>query len=153
MIFLRPLLRVALAALVAATAAVAAPAQDSPDAVLIRAAMLSHDQQTGAVTATGNVELTAGPYTLLADRVSYDPGDDRVRAAGNVALLQANGDVVFADELELTDQLRNGFVSGIRVLMADRSRLAGLRADRQAGNRTELVNAVFTACDTCAGDP
>ena len=156
MVRIRALLRLASAAAVAAAAvaaSAAALAQVAPDAVLIRAETLSHDQRTGAVTAAGKVEVTAGPYTLLADRVSFDPGEDRVRAAGNVALLQANGDVVFADELDLTDQLRNGFVSGIRVLMADRSRLAGLRADRQAGNRTELVNAVFTACDACAGDP
>lgn len=151
-------LRLVAALFLAAAAADAAVAQDAAqDAanvpIVIRADALSHDEVTGIVTAEGDVEVTAGPYTLLAQRVVYDPGEDRVRASGDIALLEPSGDVIFADELDLTDQLRNGFISGIRVLMADRSRLAGMHADRIDGNRTELVNAVFTACDTCAGDP
>jgi len=148
------ILHLVLALIISAVAAGKAVAQDAEDGpVVILADTLSHEQITGIVTAEGNVEITAGPHTLLADRVIYDPAEDRARAVGGVVLLQTNGDVTFADEMNLTNQLRDGFISGIRVLMADRSRLAGLHAERIDGNRTEIVNAVFTACDTCAGDP
>ena len=121
--------------------------------VLIQAEQLSLAEDTGLATASGNVEVTAAEFTLLADRVTYDPRTDVVTAAGNVALLQPSGAVTFADEVVLSDGLRNGFISGIRVLLSDRSRMAGVRADRIGGTRTEFVNAVFTACVTCAGDP
>ena len=121
--------------------------------VLIQAEHLSLAEDTGLATASGNVEVTAGEFTLLADRITYDARTDVVTAAGNVALLQPNGAVTFADEVALSDGLRNGFISGIRVLLSDRSRMAGVRADRTGGTRTEFVNAVFTACVTCAGDP
>jgi LPS-assembly protein len=76
-----------------------------------------------------------------------------VTAVGDVALLQPSGVVTFADEVVLSDGLRNGFISGIRVLLSDRSRMVGVRADRIGGTRTEIINATFTACVTCAGDP
>ena len=120
-----------------------------PNPVLITAESLSHDQTTGIVTATGDVEVTSGPYTLLADQILYDPNTDVVRAMGDVALLEPNGDVVFADELELSDGLRNGFISGIRVLLADRSRMAAVQAQRTDGVTTEMIDAIFTACETC----
>lgn len=121
--------------------------------VLISAQSISHNTNSGIVIATGDVEVTAGQRTLLADHIIYDPETDNVKAIGNISLLEPNGDVLFADDLELTNQLRNGFISGIRVLLADKSRLAGLSADRVDGVRTELLNAVFTSCNTCAGDP
>jgi LPS-assembly protein len=125
-----------------------AAAQD-PNQVLITADSLSHDQETGVVTATGGVEVTSGPFTLLAAQIIYDPNSDVVRAVGDVALLEPDGDVVFADELELSDGLRNGFISGIRVLLADRSRLVAVQAQRTDGITTEMTDAIFTACDTC----
>ena len=121
--------------------------------VLISADTITHDQATGVVTASGKVELATETQTLLADQVIWDPAKDRVRAVGNVALVQPDGEVVLADEVELTDQFRNGFVSGLRVLLADQSRFAATEATRADGTRTEMLNAIFTACATCAGDP
>lgn len=140
-----------LAAVTNGLLAISAQAIEVQGPVVISAETIEHDQTTGVVTATGHVEIVTGPYTLLADRITYDPDADRVVANGNVAILQPNGDVVFADRVELSDQLRNGFVSGIRVLLADHSRMAAAEATRTDGTRTELVGAVFSSCNTCAG--
>ena len=96
--------------------------------VLISADAITHDQATGIVTASGKVEVSTATQTLLADVITWDPHSDKVRAVGNVALMQPDGEVVFADETELTDQFRNGFVSGLRVLLADQSRFAAAQA-------------------------
>jgi LPS-assembly protein len=135
-----------------ATLALAQPATPTSP-VLIVAEAIVHDQATGVVTAVGRVEVTAAAQTLLADQVTWDPRNDRVRAAGNIALLQADGVVIFADETELTGQFRNGYLSGLRVLLADQSRFAALGGTHTEGNRTEMFNGVFTACVTCAGNP
>ena len=126
--------------------------ETSEEPVVILADVLTHDEESGIVAAAGNVDITSGLYTLLADRIEYDIRGNAVHASGEVVLLEPSGNVVFADEMRLTGDLRDGFISGIRVLMADRSRLAAMHADRTGGNRTQLTNAVYTACDTCGGD-
>jgi LPS-assembly protein len=139
----------AAAALVPASAQLATPERP----VMIAADTITHDQTTGVVTAAGHVEVTTDTQTLLADQIVWDPRNDRVRAIGNVAVLQPDGEVIFADETELSNQFRNGYVSGLRVLLADQSRFAAAEGTLTDGNRTEMLNAVFTACVTCAGDP
>ncbi len=143
----------AAAALLLLFAALGAQAQQQPrQPVLITAEAIEHDQETNIVTAVGRVELDNGTQILQADRVAWDPRSDTVRAMGNIALVQPTGEVLFADEVELTDEFRNGFVSGIRVLLADQSRLAAASAVRQGGTYTEMYNALFTSCSTCMGD-
>ena len=127
-------------------------AQNNLDLVSINAKSISLDTNTGIVTAKDKVEINSGLYTILANHVIYNPEDDKVIAYGDIIILEPNGDVIFADEIELTDQLKNGFISGIRVLLSDKSRLAGSHAIRKDGNKTELINAIFTSCNSCAGD-
>ncbi|MBM3507270.1 MAG: LPS-assembly protein LptD [Alphaproteobacteria bacterium] len=136
-------------AAMAAVAQVIAPSGP----VLIQADAIVHDQATAIVTATGHVEVSTQTHTLLADQLIWNQRNDRIRAVGNVALLLPDGEVIFADETELTDQFRNGTVSGLRILLADKSRFAASSGTRTDGNLTEMLNAVFTACVTCAGNP
>jgi LPS-assembly protein len=120
---------------------------------LIAADNITYDRELGIVTAEGSVEITQGERTLLADRVTYSEKDNRVTATGNVSVMEPSGDVMFADFAELTDEMKNGFVSGIRVLMADNTRMAGNTAERRDGNRTVLKRAVYSPCNLCAEDP
>lgn len=132
----------------------AAVAQTAAGPALITAEMLIHDAQTGTIVATGRVEIALPAQTLLADQIIWELQTDRLRAVGNVTVILADGEVVFADEAELTDQFRNGFVSGVRVLLADQSRFSAAAGTRtNDGNVTDMVNAVFTACVTCLGGP
>ena len=143
-----------IAATAASLVAGVAVAQE-PDAgpVTILADSLMYDEDAGLITAAGAVEIANGQYTVLAARIAYDLDGDRAHATGQVVLHEPDGDVIFADEMILSGSLRDGFISGIRVLMADRSRMAAARAIRRSdGHRTELVNAVYTACETCGGN-
>ena len=131
-----------------------AQAQALTDApVLLRADWLTHDQTSGIVTAEGHVELAQSGRILLADRVTYDQRQDRVIASGNVSILEPNGEVLFADAVELTDQMKNGVATNIRLLMTDHSRLAANGARRSDGNRTEMRKAIYSPCALCADDP
>lgn len=104
------------------------------------------------VTARGNVELGQGGRTLLTDEISYDIAKGRVAARGNIVLIEATGEAVFADALELDDDLAAGFVDGIRVLLPDRTRLAAVKGVRSDGNRTVLDRAVYSPCEVCEAD-
>lgn len=120
---------------------------------VFRADELVHDRALDLVTARGNVEIAQGERVLLADTVTYSQRADTVTASGNVTLLEPTGDVVFADYVELRDQLKEGVVRGIRVLLADRSRFAANGAVRTGGNRTTMSKAVYSPCELCEDDP
>jgi LPS-assembly protein len=121
--------------------------------VLISADELQYDQEFGLTVAKGHVELDQGEQIMLADTVSYSQRTDTVTASGHVSLLQPSGDIMFADFAELSDEMRDGFIKDIRLLLSDRSRLAGNTARRVAGTRTEIRRAVYSPCELCQSDP
>jgi LPS-assembly protein len=121
--------------------------------VLFRADEVQYDQDLGLVVLKGNVELDQQEQVLLADTVTYNERTDTANASGHVSLLQPTGEVIFADFLELHDHMRDGFVQNIRMLLSDRSRLAGNTARRVEGNRTEIRRGVYSACEPCEKDP
>src|SRR5262249_49246469 len=55
--------------------------------------------------------------------------------------------------MELRDGMNEGFAKNVRMLLADRSRLAANTARRTNGNRTELKRGVYSPCDLCRTDP
>ena len=121
--------------------------------VLLKADTLTHDDNTGVVTATGDVELSQGERILLADIVSYDQGNDLVIASGNVSLLEPSGDVLFSNYIQLQDELKTGFIQNIKVLMNDGSRLAASSAERTLDRRKIMRHGVFSPCSLCPDDP
>lgn len=117
--------------------------------VLMQADELSYDREARVVTASGNVELAYGERVLLADRVTYNETTGVVTADGNVALLDPQGDVAFADHLVLRNEMRDGVIDTLRVLLSDNSRLAGHSVVRSGGNITTLHRGVYSPCDIC----
>ncbi|HZB90841.1 MAG TPA: LPS assembly protein LptD [Stellaceae bacterium] len=136
----------------------AAPKQNPParaqhPPVTFSADEVQYDSELGLVVAKGHVELDQGPQILLADTVTYNERTDTATASGHVSLLQPSGEIVFADYVELHDDMRDGFLKNVRMLLADRSRLAGNTARRVAGNRTEIRRGVYSPCEPCQEDP
>ncbi|MEX2454145.1 MAG: LptA/OstA family protein, partial [Rhodospirillaceae bacterium] len=121
--------------------------------VLFKADRLRNEQNVGLVVANGNVEFTQGPRTLLADTVTYNRRTDMVTASGNVSLLEPTGEVLFADHVELTGDLRTGIIENIRVRLSDDSRIAASAGRRTGGNRTEFRKGVYSACKPCEENP
>lgn len=121
--------------------------------VNIAAKELTHDEQGQTVTATGEVELQQGGKILRADKVVYNLGTDMVSAIGNVALLDENGDVHTAEYVELSGDLKNGYVQGLLSMLADGSRFTAAEARREDGRRTTMVAGSYTPCKVCEEKP
>ncbi len=117
--------------------------------VLMEADNLSYDNDTGIVTASGHVEANYNDRILMADQLIYNDRTGEVIAEGNVSITQPSGEVLFADRIQLTDDLGEGVIESLRLLLQNNARLAAARGVRTGGNRTELENAVFSACDVC----
>ena len=97
-------------------------AQPLPDAarkdgepLLLEAREIVYDFERRLVSARGKVELTYGEQILLADEIRYDEAAGEVVAIGNIVLIDAGGEAVFADRLRLSDDLARGFVAHIRA--------------------------------------
>lgn len=144
-----------LASLLAPLASRAADTEDAKKAapILVQADELQYDQARGLTIAKGHVQLSQDDQILLADTVTYDQHTDTVTASGHVSLLQPTGDVAFADFMELRDNFRDGFIKDVRMLLSDRSRMAGNTARRVGGTRTEVRRGVYSPCPLCAKDP
>ncbi|MGO9786794.1 MAG: LPS-assembly protein LptD [Stellaceae bacterium] len=142
----------ALAGEVRAAGNEARPTASQP--LLFTADEVQYDQDLGLTVAKGNVEISEGDQILLADTVTYNQRTDTVTATGHVSLMQPTGDIAFADFMELHDNLRDGFIKDIRILLSDRSRMAGNTARRSdGGTRTELRHGVYSPCQLCQDDP
>ena len=146
---------VGVAALVVATTSAAAQSivHASNKPVLFQADQVEYDQDLGLTVARGHVELDQADQILLADTVTYNQRTDTVTASGHVSLLQPGGDIVFSDYMELHDNMREGFIKDVRILLSDGSRLAANTGRRVEGNRTELRRGVYSPCELCASDP
>ncbi len=121
--------------------------------VLLQADQVTWDEELGVVTASGNVEIARGDRVLKADTISYNQRAGTVTASGNVSITGAGGDVVFAEYVELKDDLREGVVQNLGLLLADRARLAAAAARRSGGNRTDFDKVVYSPCALCPEDP
>src|SRR3984893_18995069 len=135
----------------AATLRPSGPGRDQP--VLFIADEIQQDEQLGLVVAKGHVEFSQKDQTLLADVVTYNQKTTLVTASGHVSLLDPSGAVAFGDYMELSDDLRDGFIQNVRAVLSDRSRAAGNVGRRVGGNITEMRRAVYSPCDLCAENP
>src|SRR5207302_6684097 len=127
--------------------------QDRNAPVVFQADEVQYDEQLGLTVAKGHVEISQGGEILLADTISYNQRTDTVTASGHVSLLSPTGEIAFADFMELRDSMSNAFAQNVRMLLADRSRLAGNAARRLNGNRFELRRGVYSPCDLCRDNP
>ena len=117
--------------------------------MLLKADHVDYDMNTGVSTATGNVEIDYNGRILLADRVVDDQNKDTVTASGHVIIMAPNGDVVFAQQAQLSDRMKNGAMESFAALIGQNGRLAAARATRVGGVRTVATNAAYTPCKIC----
>ena len=91
------------------------PRKDAP--ILLEADEIVYDSDAKTVSAVGHVEITDDGRTLLADRVDYDQAGDKVTARGHVSITDTKGNVAFADQVVLTDHMRDGALQGFGALI------------------------------------
>ncbi|WP_169568760.1 LPS-assembly protein LptD [Sneathiella limimaris] len=129
------------------------PTIDLEKESIFNADEILYDQSSDTVTASGNVEIVQGNRVLKADRVIYNVNADTVQAQGNIVLLEPSGDVLFADKVTLSNELKTGAIQQIRILFTDQSRLAASSAVKESETTTIMNRAVYSTCQLCEDDP
>lgn len=114
--------------------------------LLLEADQVDYDQENEVVTAAGHVEVVQGETVLVADQLIYDQKNNKVYARGNASILEASGNVMFFDEVELTDDMKQGVTKHFGARLADDSLFAAARARKLDENTYELDKAVYSPC-------
>jgi LPS-assembly protein len=112
---------------------------------------LEYDDENQLIIARGNVEVIQGDQILMADEITVFQAENRVRADGNIVLVSPDGQVLFGETAELTNDFSEGFIQAISVLLSDDTRLAAVSGRRVGGTRLELNRVVASPCNECAG--
>lgn len=134
--------------------AAVAQSPEIPDIpILLRADEMRYDRELGIVTATGNVEVSQENRILLADTISYNQKQDVITASGNVSLLEPTGDVLFAEYMQITGDMKDGIIRDLRLRLSDNARIAAVGARRSGGQTLDMRKAVYSPCDLCRDNP
>ncbi len=117
--------------------------------ILLQADELVYDSEHHRVSAVGHVEISDEDRTLLAERVDYDQDADKVTARGHVSITDARGNVAFAEQMVLTDRMRNGALQGFGALLGRTGRLVARSAERVNGTMVIAHHTAYTPCTIC----
>jgi len=139
----------AAAAIVIASTAQAAEQKKLGGDVLLQADQVEYDVDHQVVTASGHVEVDYDGRILMAQKLSYDQKTDVMTASGHVSVLDAKGNVAFADHVVLKDKMRNGALDGFAAMIGPTGRLAAAKAMREGDRYTTAYRAAYTPCKIC----
>jgi LPS-assembly protein len=121
--------------------------------VTFQADRIDYNQKTNIVTLTGHVEAWQAGHVLFADRVLYDRNTNVADAIGHVVLVSPDGQIVYSNYAELSQDMTNGIMSKMNITLPLNAKLAANGGRRTEGEVNELTRAVYTACDVCAKHP
>jgi LPS-assembly protein len=127
--------------------------QTAKSRLAVEAREIVYDRDNNRVEARGDVQLYYDNRVLEADRVIYDRDTKRVYAEGNARLKEPNGQIIYTDRFELTDDFRDGFIDSLRVVSPDNQRISAARGERTDGETTVFDKATYTACLPCKDNP
>lgn len=114
---------------------------------------LVYEQNLNRVTAQGGVDITQEGRRLQADKVIYDIKADKVFAQGNVVLTDVTGDVHKAEQVEMEQAFKQGFVKGLSSILSDGSRITAREGMRVNAEKIILKDAWYTPCKPCQAKP
>lgn len=133
------------------------PATDNDDQVSFAADALDYDDDNDIVTATGDVRMLRAGSRLRADKVVWNRRTGEVHASGSVAVINPSGDTAYGDDSVLSDDMKNGVVDNMLIVLANGGRLAAKHGVRKDAITT-LDRGAYTPCaveasNGCAKEP
>lgn len=106
----------------------------------------SYDDNADQLSVFGNVVLRRDGQSVRADQLTWDRKTGQIVAQGNIRFVDADGNQLFTDRLELTDELRAGAMENMLLALREGGRLAAIRGERIEDGKVLLHNAAYSAC-------
>lgn len=125
-----------------------APAPETADNVPVafEADTVQYDQNGETVTASGNVVMRKDKQSVRADTVTWNRNTGQIVGTGNVRVVDENGNQLFTDHAELTDELKTGMMENLLLVLREGARLAANKGERLANGDVVLQHAAYTGC-------
>ena len=123
--------------------------------VAFEASQVDYDSNADTVTASGEVVLRSQDQSVRADSVSWNRVSGQIVATGDVRLVDEDGNQLFTDRLELTDELKAGAMTNLLLVLREGGRLAAVTGARDEAGNVVLTRAAYSGCEveTAAGCP
>jgi len=90
--------------------------------------------------------------SVRADTVSWNRKSGQILAEGNIRLVDEDGNQLFTDKVELTDELKAGAMQNLLMALRDGGRLAAFTGERDASGKLVLTRASYSGCPVDDGD-
>lgn len=134
---------------VISTTEAAPTAEASDERVILEADTVYELSEENSIVAEGNVEALYQGRTLRADRIVYNRTTEKVRATGNVIIIDTDGSQQFAQEMEVGSNLTDGYAIGFSARLAEGASVVANSAIRRPDGINALDQVVYTSCEVC----
>ncbi|MGB3243725.1 MAG: LPS assembly protein LptD [Sulfitobacter sp.] len=118
-----------------------------------RPAVLVADQVfiTGdrTLVAQGNVEAFQGTTRIRATSIRYSQQDGSLVIEGPIVLQEGDDTIILADAAQLDNGLRDGLLTGARLILNQQLQLAAVQINRVDGRYSQLYKTAVTSCRIC----
>jgi LPS-assembly protein len=114
----------------------------------LQADNVEYSSKKHLLIAKGNVELFRKDYLLTANKVLYDKKNNKAFAYGKVVLIKPNGEELYADSLELDNNLTETLAFELKVRFEDGNIFTAKRA-RSYPDRIIFDKATYSPCKIC----
>lgn len=128
------------------------------ETVAFEADRVEYHDDTETMVAVGNVTMRRGVQSLRADKVDYETKSGRIVASGNVRMVDEDGNQLFSESLELTDEFKAGAMQNLLLALREGGRLAAEKGEQDDAGNVVLTRAAYSACAVedasgCPQDP
>ncbi|KIC11135.1 organic solvent tolerance protein [Leisingera sp. ANG-M1] len=125
----------------------AAPPDPAQPAMLVADQVFITPDRT--LVAEGNVEAFQGNTRLRAGKITFDQTTGTLQIEGPIRIDQDGDITILANAAELDRDLRNGLLTGARMVFQQQLQLASLQMTRVSGRYTQLYKTAVTSCHVC----
>ena len=122
------------------------PPSAEQDQIQFEADGASYDDNADLLSVFGNVVLRRDGQSVRADQLTWDRKTGQIVAQGNIRFVDADGNQLFTDRLELTDELCAGAMENMLLALREGGRLAAIKGERIEDGKVLLHNAAYSAC-------
>ncbi|WP_316360427.1 LPS-assembly protein LptD [Devosia sp.] len=125
---------------------------DASAPAAVEANTLTFDSSTNIITATGDVVLSQGGYTMTGQSLVYDRNSRALRFVGQVTVRDPSGNLSEMADLDVTGGMKQAFVNALTITTYDGARITADSVDYDAALQTMLQDATYAPCGDCIDD-
>jgi LPS-assembly protein len=123
-----------------------APEAERPAILVADQLFITPERQ---LVAKGNVEAFRGDVRLQAQQITFEESSGTLQIEGPIRIDQGGDITILANAAELDRSLRDGLLTGARMVFQQQLQLASLQMTRVGGRYTQLYKTSVTSCHVC----